>query len=139
MQYFRGFASLASHDSFDPKTGKRLERRVIWEHEMSLLRTVEVEEANLFIQVINQKTGDITQIVTIPKGPLDIPRKFWAHTAQRDSEIFRLYIEYEDGRLVSYEVDSNNKRYTQLWAVVTVEPANEKADEEASVEAKNES
>jgi hypothetical protein len=53
IQYFRGFASLASHDSFDPKTGKRLERRVIWEHEMSLLRTVEVEEANLFIQVIN--------------------------------------------------------------------------------------
>lgn len=32
LQYFRGFASLGSHGSFDPATGKRLERRVIWEH-----------------------------------------------------------------------------------------------------------
>jgi hypothetical protein len=92
---------------------------------MTLLRAVEVKDTELLIQIINEQTGDISQIVTIPKNVSDITRKFWAHTAQRDSEEFRLYIEYEDGRLQSYEVNSRDKKYIQLWEIVTFESFND--------------
>lgn len=101
---------------------------------MTLLRTVEVEETELFIQTINEQTGDITQIVTIPKSAQENPRKFWAHTAQKDSVTFRLYIEYE-GRLTCYEVDSGNKSYAILWEITTAEPDDADPSEAASVEA----
>jgi hypothetical protein len=59
-------------------------------------------------------------IVTISKSAEDNPRNVWS-VSKINEAIINLYIEFEDGRLVCYEIDKDSKTYKQLWTFTTIQ------------------
>jgi hypothetical protein len=85
------------------------------------LLVLKVDDSLLTVQKMTiDKTITFETILTIPKDKQQNPRKVWSFS-DKGEEGFRLYIEFEGGQLVCYQIDKDSKKAEEVWKIATIQ------------------
>lgn len=107
LHYYAGMVTISEDHQFYDPLSKTLHELLLVDHsgeDLDAFMGLKVEDSLLTLQILTN--GTFQTVLSFKKEPEENPRKVWSFSADDSKSIFRLYVEFDDGRLVCYAVDT---------------------------------